>query len=210
MKSNRMFSILNLLINNQKLTAEELAEKLEVSKRTIYRDIESLSMAGIPVVSCFFSIDELQTILIGLDALNSISQKKNINTLITKISQTDNQTILDNADIVIDLSSWFLDHSFQEDINQFRKAINEQTLVMIEYHSNTGHSKRKVEPYKLVGVQKFQFDSYNNTISFKTNDKSWAIDFVISLKDKVKLIEPSFLVKDIKNTIEKMNLLYES
>ncbi|MFJ6210541.1 helix-turn-helix transcriptional regulator [Lysinibacillus sp. NPDC092081] len=51
MKSTRMFSILNLLVNHQKITAQELAEKLEVSKQTIYRDIESLNLAGIPIVS---------------------------------------------------------------------------------------------------------------------------------------------------------------
>ncbi|MFJ7731672.1 HTH domain-containing protein [Lysinibacillus sp. NPDC097231] len=37
-----MFNILNLLVHQQKLTAQEMAEKLEVSKRTIYLDIESL------------------------------------------------------------------------------------------------------------------------------------------------------------------------
>ncbi|MFC9539982.1 helix-turn-helix transcriptional regulator [Lysinibacillus sp. NPDC056959] len=41
MKSARMFSILNLLVHHEKITAQQLAEKLEVSKRTIYRDIES-------------------------------------------------------------------------------------------------------------------------------------------------------------------------
>ena len=44
MKSTRMFSILNLLVNHEKITAQELAEKLEVSKLTIYRDIESQNM----------------------------------------------------------------------------------------------------------------------------------------------------------------------
>jgi len=46
-----MFSILNLLVHHEKITAQQLAEKLEVSKRTIYRDIESLNLAGIPIVS---------------------------------------------------------------------------------------------------------------------------------------------------------------
>ncbi|TQR30910.1 HTH domain-containing protein [Lysinibacillus sphaericus] len=123
MKSTRMFSILNLVVNHQKMTAQELAEKLVVSKRTIYRDIESLNLAGIPIVSYpgqggglgilanykldkkFFSIDELQTILIGLDALNSIHTENNIKHLITKIVEKDEQTILKNADIAIDLSS---------------------------------------------------------------------------------------------------------
>jgi len=109
-----------------------LAEKLEVSKRTIYWDIESLNLAGIPIVSYpgqgrglgilanykidkkFFSIDELQTILIGHDALNSINTENNINHLMTKIVEKDEQTILENADIVLDLSSWFSDNSFQD------------------------------------------------------------------------------------------------
>ncbi|MFF2175940.1 helix-turn-helix transcriptional regulator [Lysinibacillus sp. NPDC058147] len=126
MKSARMFSILNLLVNHQKLTAQELAEKLEVSKRTIYRDIESLNLAGIPIESYpgqggglgilanykidkkFLSIDELQTILIGLDALKSIHTENNINHLITKRVEKDEQTILKNADIVFDLSSMVL------------------------------------------------------------------------------------------------------
>ncbi|MEV5318889.1 YafY family protein [Streptomyces sp. NPDC052687] len=49
MKSDRLLSILLLLQTRGRVTATELAERLEVSVRTIYRDIESLSAAGVPV-----------------------------------------------------------------------------------------------------------------------------------------------------------------
>ncbi len=44
-----MLSILLLLQTNGRMTSRQLAEKLEVSERTIFRDMESLSMAGVPV-----------------------------------------------------------------------------------------------------------------------------------------------------------------
>ena len=46
---NRMLSIIYILMNKGTVTAGELAERFEVSVRTIYRDVETLSMAGIPV-----------------------------------------------------------------------------------------------------------------------------------------------------------------
>ncbi|MFN8455407.1 MAG: HTH domain-containing protein [Anaerolineae bacterium] len=51
MRADRLLSIMLLLQVNQRLTARELAERLEVSERTIYRDMEALSGAGIPVVA---------------------------------------------------------------------------------------------------------------------------------------------------------------
>ena len=46
---NRMLSMIYILMNKGTVTAGELAERFEVSIRTIYRDVEVLSMAGIPV-----------------------------------------------------------------------------------------------------------------------------------------------------------------
>lgn len=51
MRADRLLSIVLLLQVNRRLTARELAEKLEVSERTILRDMEALSLAGIPVVA---------------------------------------------------------------------------------------------------------------------------------------------------------------
>ena len=49
MQNNRLFRILYYILERGKVTATELAEKFEVSVRTIYRDVDSLSSAGIPI-----------------------------------------------------------------------------------------------------------------------------------------------------------------
>ena len=49
MKINRLFEIIYLLIEKESITARELAEKFEVSTRTIYRDVDVLSSVGIPI-----------------------------------------------------------------------------------------------------------------------------------------------------------------
>ena len=46
---NRLLGMIYILMNRQNVTAAELAERFEVSVRTVYRDVETLSMAGIPV-----------------------------------------------------------------------------------------------------------------------------------------------------------------
>ena len=51
MKIDRLIGILSILLQKEKVTAPELAEKYEVSRRTINRDIEALCKAGIPIVT---------------------------------------------------------------------------------------------------------------------------------------------------------------
>ena len=51
MKIERMIGILSILLQQEKVTAPYLAEKFEVSRRTINRDVEALCMAGIPLVT---------------------------------------------------------------------------------------------------------------------------------------------------------------
>ena len=51
MKIDRLLGILNILVNTDRITIKELAERFEVSKRTIFRDLDTLNKAGIPIVT---------------------------------------------------------------------------------------------------------------------------------------------------------------
>ena len=51
MKIDRLLGIITILLQREKVTAPELAERFEVSRRTINRDIEDLCRAGIPVIT---------------------------------------------------------------------------------------------------------------------------------------------------------------
>lgn len=90
MKIDRLVSIIMILLNKKRIGAQELADMFEVSPRTIYRDIDTINMAGIPVRSTsgvgggfeimqeykidkkFFSADDLSILLMGLSSLSGI------------------------------------------------------------------------------------------------------------------------------------------
>ena len=92
MKVDRLVSIIMILLDKKRIGARELADMFEVSPRTIYRDIEAVNMAGIPVRSTsgagggfeimeeykidqkVFSAADLSALLMGLSSLSDIVQ----------------------------------------------------------------------------------------------------------------------------------------
>ena len=64
MQINRLFEIIYILLDKKTVTANELAKKFEVSSRTIYRDVEILSGAGIPIYTVSYTHLTLPTILL--------------------------------------------------------------------------------------------------------------------------------------------------
>ena len=126
MKLDRMIGILSILLQREKVTAPYLAEKFEVSRRTINRDIEALCMAGIPLVTeqgknggisimenykidkTLLSMSDMQAILAGLRSLDSVSGTNRYARLMEKLSVGASNLLSGDSHILIDLSSWHL------------------------------------------------------------------------------------------------------
>lgn len=167
MKIDRLLGIITILLQCNKTTAPELAERFEVSRRTIHRDIDAICMAGIPIVTyqggdggisiaegykldkSVLSVDELQSIITGLKSLESVSDPARLETLISKLAPRNEAVVSIRDSILIDLTSHYKT-SLSEKIGLFKAAISETRLVSFDYYSEKGISKRNIEPYFIT------------------------------------------------------------
>lgn len=173
MKIDRLIGILSILLQQEKVTAPFLAEKFEVSKRTINRDIESLCQAGIPLVTMQghnggisimegFKIEktlltsaDLQAILTGLRSLDSVSGTSRYSQLMEKLSPGASDLIAGDQHILINLASWSKE-ALSDKIELIHGAIECSRLLQFTYCTQKGESLRRVEPYDLI----FQWSSW--------------------------------------------------
>ena len=167
MKIDRLIGILSILLQKDKITSQELANKFEVSRRTILRDVDALSMAGITIRSeqgqgggisimegyrvdrTVLSSEDMKAILTGLQSLDSVSGTNRYRQLMEKISLDDAAAVNVDNHIIIDLSNW--DKSAVSDKIELIKAAMEQNKkVAFRYFSKKGEGQRVIEPYHLV------------------------------------------------------------
>lgn len=170
MKLERMLSIIIYLLQHNKVKAQELADRFEVSVRTIYRDIEALSQAGIPISTCqgadggisimegykldrnLLTGDEVNRIIAGLKGLYSISGDVKIRLLIDKLNSVANASdyVAAGNEIMIDLSPWNRNDQLGSRIQEIKKAIQERKVIEFSYFSNGELTRRQVEPCVIV------------------------------------------------------------
>lgn len=173
MKIDRMIGILSVLLQKEKITAPELAEMFEVSRRTINRDVEALCKAGIPISTSqgagggirimegyrmdktILTSKDMQMILAGLRSLDSISGSGYYRQLMEKLQSGSSHFISGRDSILIDLSSWYKE-ALAPKIQMIQDAIEERKLLSFDYYAPKGESKRTIEPYYLV----FQWSSW--------------------------------------------------
>lgn len=163
MKINRVFEILYILLNREKISSKELAEKFEVSVRTIYRDIEIISGAGIPIcmtqgrnggISLLenFTLDkqvltesEKNDMLIAIQSLNSFN-KESVKSIFSKLSSLFGENQRDY--IKIDYSGW--ENTIEKQFELSKEAILLNKRLSFNYISTKGEKTyREVEPYVL-------------------------------------------------------------
>ena len=167
MKMERLIGILSILLQQEKVTAPELAKQFEVSRRTIQRDIESLCRAGVPIsttqgtgggISIMegYRVDrtvltdpEMQAILAGLRSLDSVSGTRRYAQLMEKLSPGAGGLLPGGAHMFIDLSSWDKT-SLPPKMECIQQAIWQHRTIRFAYFSPKAESVRTMEPYYLV------------------------------------------------------------
>lgn len=203
MKIDRLIGILSVLLQEEKVTAPELAERFEVSRRTINRDIDDLLYAGIPIrtsqgvgggisIAEGYKVDrtiltskDMQMILAGLRSLDSVSGSSYYGQLMEKIQAGSSELITGRDSILIDLSSWYKD-TLAPKISTIQDAIENRHLLEFYYFAPSGESKRTIEPYYIV----FKWTSWY-VYGWCRKRKDYRL-FKLNRMDKVKETDKDF------------------
>lgn len=166
MKDNRLFGILYYILEKEKVTANELADKFGVSVRTIYRDIDSISSAGIPIYALqgkgggieiakdfvlnksLLSENEKQQIMSALQGINTTT-KQCENELLTKLSAL--FKIKSTNWIEVDFNNWQNNKLYKRTFNDIKSAILNKNIISFSYFSSTREkTSRSVKPVRLL------------------------------------------------------------
>ena len=169
MKNNRLFRLLYYVLSKRKVTASQLADHFEVSIRTIYRDIDNLSSAGIPIYATqgkggcieisrefilnqsLLSQEEKEQIMNALQGLGTTSDLSDKN-LLMKLSALFNMEMINW--IEVDFQGWNSTHDtalFQN----LKLAILNKNLISFDYFSHLQETTRIVKPIRIL------FKGYN-------------------------------------------------
>ncbi len=174
MKIDRLVAILVILLRKERVPAKELAEKFEVSVRTILRDVEAINLAGIPIVTfqganggigiaegyrldkSVLSEDDMAAVITTLKGIDGAITGKSHEILMEKLKNTLSASQLETLDtklkqFIIDLSPWYEDAHTKKKLAVIRKAIEETKELGFSYADAEGKkTQRSVEPYSLI------------------------------------------------------------
>lgn len=165
MASGRLFEILYYLIDVKQTTAQQLAERFEVSVRTVYRDIDRLLVAGIPIETSrgngggicmnphfvldktILSYQEQEQILSALQGLSSlhINEYQDLLGRMQNIFQRNSQNWIE-----VDFTSWHQDSEMNHKFQQIKDVILKHQVISFDYINTHGEqSHRTVFPLKI-------------------------------------------------------------
>ena len=174
MKIDRLVSIIMILLDKKRIRAHELADLFEVSLRTIYRDLDIINRAGIPVHSTpgvgggfeimpeykldkkTFSTGDLSNILMGLSGLSRMIRGDELVTTLAKVksfipAEQAKEIEVKSGHVLIDLSPWTGNRHLQGYLDGIKAALQQSRLISFEYRDRFGNKTvRMAEPYQLV------------------------------------------------------------
>lgn len=197
MKIDRLLGILVMLSKKEKVTAPQLAEYFEVSRRTINRDIDILCMAGIPIVTTqgknggisiqegykldknIFTNDELSNIIAGLRAVDSVHSTSDIENLLNKVVPKD---LSSGEDVLrIDLASFYKE-SIAPKIKKLKSAAINRNVIKFEYYSQSGKRERFAEPcymvYRWDNWYLYAFCRHTDTFRLFKLNRLWELEIL--------------------------------
>ncbi len=203
MQINRLIEMVYLLLDKKTITAKELSDYFEVSQRTIYRDIDTLSAAGIPIYTnkgkgggirlldnfvlnkSMFTEKEQVELISSLHSLKALNVQ-DIEPVLNKLSGMFGKN--NTGWIDVDFSRWGSNPDERERFNVFRTAILNKQLVSFDYYGSNGKkTERTVEALKLV------FKGYAWYVYSFCHIKNDFRFFKVSRIKNLKLKEESFV-----------------
>jgi predicted DNA-binding transcriptional regulator YafY len=167
MRLDRLLGILTVLLQKDRVTAPELADRFEVSRRTIGRDVDALCMAGIPVVAhqgsgggisiaegfkldkSVLTVDELSSMIAALKGIGSITEPTTIERTLDKLCVNTDAVVSLCEPVIIDLASHYKGQ-LTEKIKCIKRAVLDRRTIEFNYFYEKGESHRLVEPYFVI------------------------------------------------------------
>ncbi|AJS59921.1 helix-turn-helix transcriptional regulator [Paenibacillus sp. IHBB 10380] len=174
MKLDRLLSIVILLVNRGRVQAKELAELFEVSIRTIYRDVDAINQAGIPVITYqganggiglaegyrldrnVLTNDDMANIVTALQSISTSSFSTSHQILLDKINGVILRSHMEQFDFqtsqfIVDFSSWGQHGQLEKNLKILKQAIENIHVTSFTYCNAKGEEQRRsVEPYTIV------------------------------------------------------------
>ena len=175
MKYQIMIDIMMMLLSRRKLNAQDIADRYDISTRSVYRYIEELNLCGVPVdvqrgryggisiadtfrlPSWYFTREEYTATINALNAMSSQVSDKSVLSALEKLqsqqkSDKREQNVCGN--IIVDGGTWGDSKKFSDKMSVCEIAVNERKSLLIDYISREGeHSKRVIDPYVLIFKQ---------------------------------------------------------
>lgn len=209
-RADRLFRLVQLLSDDRDVTAKQLAEKLEVSERTVYRDMQDLSLSGVPVQSeagrgyrlmpgfrlspLMFDKEEIAALLLGIRMINAWADRdlaRAAQRVIEKIQAVVPERLHDELNkqelLVPDFGR---DNTVQNRLGEIRRAIGNLNSIHLHYQREDGEkTHRQIQPLGL-----FYWGSnwtFVGWCELRNNFRHFRLDRILELK----VLDEQFVVK---------------